>query len=72
MMAFVNVGQKEKGMTQNNQRRKRGRGMNKYTKEMSESEILMALANIRTELLNAVDTIETIAKNIAYKGGDNE
>ena len=71
-MAFVNVGQKEKGMTQNNQRRKRGRGMNKYTKEMSESEILMALANIRTELLNAVDTIEAIAKNITYKGGDNE
>lgn len=71
-MAFVNVGQKEKGMTQNNQRRKRGRGMNKYTKEMSESEILMALANIRTELLNAVDTIEAIAKNIKYKGDDSK
>ena len=37
--------------------------MSKYTKEMSESEILMALANIRTELLNAVDTIEAIEKN---------
>lgn len=46
--------------------------MSKYTKEMSESEILIALANIRTELLNAVNTIEAIAKNIAYKGGDNE
>ena len=46
--------------------------MSKYTKEISKSEILVALANIRTELLNAVDTIEVIAKNIAYKGGDNE
>lgn len=46
--------------------------MSKYTKEMSESEILIALANIRTELLNAVDTIEAIAKNISYKGGDSE
>ena len=54
------------------QRGKGGRGMSKYTKEMSESEILMALANIRTELLNAVDTIEAIAKNIKYKGGDTE
>ena len=46
--------------------------MSKYTKEMSESEILIALANIRTELLNAVDMIEAIAKNINYKGGDDE
>ena len=46
--------------------------MSKYTKEMSESEILIALANIRTELLNAVNTIEDIAKNIAYKGGEDE
>lgn len=46
--------------------------MNKYTKEMSESEILIALANIRTELLNAVDAIKAIAKNIEYKGGDTE
>lgn len=46
--------------------------MSKYTKEMSESEILIALANLRTELLNAIDTIEAIAKNMAYKGGDNE
>lgn len=46
--------------------------MSQYTKEMSESEILIALANIRTELLNAVDTIEVIAKNIKYKGGGND
>ena len=46
--------------------------MSKYTKEMSESEILIAFANIRTELLNAVNMIEAITKNIAYKGGDNE
>ena len=46
--------------------------MSNYTKEMSESEILIELAKIRTELLNAVDTIEAIAKNIAYKGGDDE
>ena len=46
--------------------------MNEYTKEMSKSEILLELANIRTDLLNAVVTIEAIAKNIAYKGGDAE
>ena len=44
--------------------------MNKYTKEMSKSEILLELANIRTDLLNAVVMIEAIAKNIAYKGED--
>ena len=44
--------------------------MSKYTKEMSESEILLELANIRTDLLNAVVMIEAIAKNIAYKGED--
>lgn len=46
--------------------------MSKYTKEMSESEILIALVNIRIELLNAIDTIEAIVKNINYKGGDSE
>lgn len=46
--------------------------MSKYTKEMSESEILIALANIRTELLNIVNMIEAIAQNIKYKGGDTE
>ena len=46
--------------------------MSEYTKEMSKSEILLELANIRTDLLNAVNTIEAIAKNIAYKGGDSE
>lgn len=44
--------------------------MSEYTKEMSKSEILIELANIRTNLLNAVNMIEAIAKNIAYKGGD--
>ena len=44
--------------------------MSKYTKEMSKSEILLELANIRTDLLNAVVMIEAIAKNIAYKGDD--
>lgn len=44
--------------------------MSKYTKEMSKSEILLELANIRTDLLNAVVMIEAIAKNIAYKGED--
>lgn len=53
-------------------RGKRGRGMSEYTKEMSKSEILIELANIRTDLLNAVCTIEAIAKNIAYKCGDSE
>ena len=46
--------------------------MSEYTKEMSKSEILLELANIRTDLLNAVCMIETIAKNIAYKGGEDE
>jgi hypothetical protein len=46
--------------------------MSEYTKEMSKSEILLELANIRTDLLNAVITIEAIAKNIAYKDGDDE
>ena len=46
--------------------------MSKYTKEMSESEILIVLANIRIELLNVVDTIEAIAKNIEYKDGDKK
>ena len=45
--------------------------MSEYTKEMSKSEILIELANIRTDLLNAVNTIEAIAKNIAHKGGDD-
>lgn len=44
--------------------------MSKYTKKMSKSEILLELANIRTDLLNAVVMIEAIAKNIAYKGED--
>ena len=44
--------------------------MSEYTKEMSKSEIILELANIRTDLLNAVNAIEAIAKNIAYKGGD--
>ena len=44
--------------------------MSEYTKEMSESEILLELANIRTDLLNAVNTIEAIAKNIAYKSDE--
>lgn len=46
--------------------------MSEYTKEMNKSEILLELANIRTDLLNAVCMIEVIAKNIAYKGGDDE
>lgn len=46
--------------------------MSEYTKEMSKSEILIELANIRTDLLNAAKTIEAITKNIAYKGGDDE
>lgn len=46
--------------------------MTEYTKEMSKSEILLELANIRTDLLKAVNMIEAIAKNIAYKGGDDE
>ena len=46
--------------------------MSEYTKEMSKSEIILELANIRTDLLNAVNTIEAIAKNLAYEGGDSE
>lgn len=46
--------------------------MSEYTKEMSTSEILLELANIRTDLLNAVCMIEAIAKNIAYKSGEEE
>ena len=46
--------------------------MSEYTKEMSKGEILLELANIRTDLLNAVIMIEAIAKNIAYKGGDSK
>lgn len=38
-----------------------------YTKEMSTSEILLRLASMRNELLQAVDDIEKISKNICYK-----
>ena len=43
-----------------------------FAEEMSKSEILLELANIRTDLLNAVCMIEAIAKNIAYESSDEK
>lgn len=38
-----------------------------YTEEMTTSEILLRLASMRNELLQAVNDIEKISKNICYK-----
>lgn len=38
-----------------------------YTEEMTTSEILLQLASIRNGLLQAVNDIEKISKNICYK-----
>ena len=43
-----------------------------YTEEMTTSEILLRLASIRNELLQAVDDIEKISKNICYKAEQTE
>ncbi len=38
-----------------------------YTEEITTSEILLRLASMRNELLQMVDDIEKISKNICYK-----
>ncbi len=38
-----------------------------YTEEMTTSEILLRLASMRNELLQAVNDIEKISNNICYK-----
>ena len=43
-----------------------------YTEEMTTSEILLRLASMRNELLQAVDDIEKISKNICYKAEQTE
>ena len=43
-----------------------------YTEEMITSEILLRLASIRNELLQAVNDIEKISKNICYKAEQTE
>lgn len=43
-----------------------------YTKEMTTSEILLRLASMRNELLQAVNDIEKISKNICYKAEQTE
>lgn len=43
-----------------------------YTEEMTTSEILLRLASIRNELLQAVDDIEKISNNICYKAEQTE
>ena len=42
------------------------------TEEMTTSEILLRLASMRNELLQAVDDIEKISKNICYKAEQTE
>jgi Na+/phosphate symporter len=43
-----------------------------YTEEMTTSEILLRLASMRNELLQAVNDIEKISKNICYKAEQTE
>ena len=43
-----------------------------YTEEMTISEILLRLASMRNELLQAVNDIEKISKNICYKAEQTE
>ena len=43
-----------------------------YTEEMTTSEILLRLASMRNELLQAVNDIEKISKNICYKAEQAE
>ena len=43
-----------------------------YTEEMTTSEILLRLASMRNELLQAVNDIEEISKNICYKAEQTE
>ena len=43
-----------------------------YTEEMATSEILLRLASMRNELLQAVNNIEKISKNICYKAEQTE
>ena len=43
-----------------------------YTEEMTTSEILLWLASMRNELLQAVNDIEKISKNICYKAEQTE
>ena len=42
------------------------------TEEMTTSDILLRLASMRNELLQAVDDIEKISKNICYKAEQTE
>lgn len=44
----------------------------KYTEEMTTSEILLRLASMRNALLQAVNDIEKISKNICYKAEQTE
>ena len=43
-----------------------------YTEEMTTSEILLRLASMRNELLQAVNDIEKISNNICYKAEQTE
>ena len=43
-----------------------------YTEEMTTSEILLRLASMRNELLQAVNDIEKISNNICYKAKQTE
>ena len=43
-----------------------------YTEEMTTSEILLRLASMRNALLQAVNDIEKISKNICYKAEQTE
>ena len=43
-----------------------------YTEEMTTSEILLRLASMRNELLQAVNDIEKISNNICYKAEQPE
>ena len=43
-----------------------------YTEEMTTSEILLRLASMRNELLQAINDIEKISNNICYKAEQTE
>ena len=43
-----------------------------HTEEMTTSEILLRLASMRNELLQVVNDIEKISKNICYKAEQTE